>query len=96
MISETMYVIWKARCDWRIEKDSDPERAPKKEEIQNKLRAALARRIKLDYLAMDKKRFGRKAMDAKLVEKTWKALLPDWVSPSKSWRAITGVLVGIG
>lgn len=96
VISETMSMIWKARCDWRIEKESDPERAPKKEEIRNKLKATLVKRIKMDYLAMDMARLGSKATEAKIVNKTWKTLLPGSVYPAKLWRVITKVLVGIG
>lgn len=47
-VSESACLIWKLRCDWRIRCKSDPEKQHTIEEITNKWRNTLLRRVKLD------------------------------------------------
>ncbi|KNZ80733.1 Ribonuclease H1 [Termitomyces sp. J132] len=96
VITETMYTIWKIRCEWRIARDSDPERTISDEETVGRLRAAIGRKIKYDCLAIDRNRFGKIATDSETVVKTWTNLPPEEFNPLRSWRKLTAVLVGIG
>ncbi|KNZ73963.1 hypothetical protein J132_09038, partial [Termitomyces sp. J132] len=96
IMSEAAHTIWKARCEWRIGRGSDPEQTLSKKEISMKLKTALSQRIKLDCLATDTERFGKRAVETGLVRETWKHLLPEGSTPSRAWRKITAVLVGIG
>lgn len=96
VISEAAYTIWKARCEWRISRNASPGQTLTKTEMVLRMRVALERKIKLDCLATDAERFGKKATKPKVVKGTWKNLIPANTSPLRSWRKITAVLVGIG
>lgn len=96
VVSEASRMIWKIRCEWWIARGSDPEKRLTEAEIKNRFRKALACRLKLDCLATDKSRFGRRATENKVVRNTWKHFLEGSLDPLKSWRIATEVLVGIG
>ena len=96
MISEASYKIWKIRCEWRIGRNSDPERMPTQNEIKGRIRAAIARKMKTNCLATDNERFGKKAIGSELVKDTWSNLAQGLKSPLRSWKKIAVVLVGIG
>ncbi|KNZ71559.1 hypothetical protein J132_08617 [Termitomyces sp. J132] len=96
IVSEASRTIWKIRCEWRISRETDFERRLNEVEIKNTLRRAIAQRMRLDCLATDKSRFGRKTKSAERVKNTWKNFMPERVDPAKAWRKATEVLVGIG
>ncbi|PBK78096.1 hypothetical protein ARMSODRAFT_946958 [Armillaria solidipes] len=56
---------------------------------------ALNRRMKLDCILSDRKRFQRKATQKSLVLKTWQGTLLEESSLPEDWTTINGVLVGI-
>ena len=78
--SEATYTIWKARCEWRITSESDPERLLARNKMEAKFRAPMTRKLKLDCLA-DAKRFGNRAVKTSLVKSTWKNLIPEGSTP---------------
>ena len=96
VILEAAYTIWKARCEWRISREADPDHTLTKGEMISRMKAALARKIKLDCLATDAERYGNRAAKTDLVRSTWEYLCPTNLTPTKAWRSITAVLVGIG
>lgn len=96
VVSEAAHIIWRIRCTWRIADGSDPEKLPVQKTIENQVIAAIARRIKIDCLATNTQRYGKKAIKTRLVANIWKFILPRMKDPVRSWRKITEVLVGIG
>ena len=90
-----MYTIWKLRCEWRISKNSDPEKTFTDREVIQRIRVAITQRMKLDCLVTDGERFEKKAHKPRLVKSTWSNLIPDDVFPLRLWKKLTVVLVGI-
>jgi ribonuclease HI len=70
VISESMYLIWKIKCEWRILWESDPTCLHEIDEIHNKWVYTLNTRLKFDCLMTNCKRYGSKALWASLIEKT--------------------------
>ncbi|KNZ72331.1 hypothetical protein J132_04021 [Termitomyces sp. J132] len=91
-----MYTIWKARCDWTIAKEADPENVPTEKIMIGRIKATLTRHIKLDCLATDNKRFGKMTIKPGTVKSMWQSFLPDKATPVRAWRKAAAVLVGIG
>lgn len=94
--SEATYTTWIIRCEWRISRKSDPENTPTEKEILCRIKAAITKRIKLDCLATDSERFGKKAYEPRIIKDTWSNLIPEDLAPLRLWRKLTVVLVGIG
>ncbi|KNZ80655.1 Ribonuclease H1, partial [Termitomyces sp. J132] len=96
VIAEAAYTIWKARCKWRITREADPDHVLSRQEVVSQMRAALERKIKLDCMATDAERYGKKVVMQKKVHSMWKHLMSADSTPLTLWRKITEVLVGIG
>ncbi|KAF5378486.1 hypothetical protein D9615_007135 [Tricholomella constricta] len=96
IMTESTHLIWKLRCEWRIGKDSDPEKRHTETEVVNKWYEAINRRLKFDCLMTDNTRYGRKAIRSTLVKQTWKNTLQDEGNLPVNWYTRTGVLVGRG
>jgi ribonuclease HI len=95
VVSESMYTIWKIRCERAITWNNDPEKLHTTNEIHNKWLAAINARLKMDSVQTNNKIFKKKQMDPKTVLKTWKNCLKDNMHHTKNWCGKTGVLVGI-
>ena len=52
-------------------------------------------RLKFDCLMSNKRRYGRKAIDPKIVRKTWDGVLQDEQGLPDKWVYESGVLVGM-
>src|SRR4051794_23094901 len=63
LISESAYLIWKLRCEWKIERGEDPTKLHTKPEIHNKWLATINKRLLMDKLSTNKFRYGTKAID---------------------------------
>ncbi|KAF5382437.1 hypothetical protein D9615_002719 [Tricholomella constricta] len=96
IMTESTHLIWKLRCEWRIGRDSDPEKKHTKVEAENRWYEAINRRLKFDCLMTDNMRYGRKAIRSSLVRQTWKNTLQNEENLPENWYAKTGVLVGRG
>ncbi|PPR07433.1 hypothetical protein CVT24_007228 [Panaeolus cyanescens] len=94
VISESAYLIWKIRCEWRIGKAKDPTKAHTKKEITNRWIATINNRLKRDCLYTNRRRLKKLALDTKVVLHTWKGTLTDEASLPEDWVG-AGVLVGI-
>jgi ribonuclease HI len=95
IVTESMYMIWKIRCERTITWGNDPTKFHTKHEIHNKWLLAMNTRLKMDSLNTNNKVFKKKSIEAKVVLKTWKNCLKDNVHDTKNWCGKTGVLVGI-
>ncbi|KAF6754030.1 hypothetical protein DFP72DRAFT_813511 [Ephemerocybe angulata] len=89
LVSETVYAIWLNRCDWRIGKGSDPSKILPPAEVRSRLLKAINVRLRNDRILTNRRSYGKKALNKKLIERTWykvldeapsSALPPDWVS----------------
>ncbi|TDL17429.1 ribonuclease H-like protein [Rickenella mellea] len=96
VVSESMHLVWKLRCEWRISRGADPERVHTVNEIQTRWLKALDTRLRLDGLMTDKRRYGSKALSLNRVRKTWEGVLQDDHRLPDTWPRYTEGLVGIG
>lgn len=96
IISESMHLIWKIRCDWTIERKADPAKCYTTEEIETKWLNTINNRLKYDCLMSNHHRYGRKATSRQLVENTWWGTLKNEHLLQDNWTYHTdGVLVSI-
>ena len=95
VVSESMYTIWKMRCERTIAWENDPTKYHAPHEIHNKWLQCINARLKIDSIQTNSKIFKKKAIDSKTVLKTWKNCLKDNLHETRNWCGKTGVLVGI-
>ncbi|KZW01606.1 hypothetical protein EXIGLDRAFT_602731 [Exidia glandulosa HHB12029] len=96
VISESAFLIWKIRCERRIEHEDDQEKAPTVDEITGRWHATINARISHDRHLTNKRRYKRKALDEDLVLETWEDLLEKPEGLPRNWIRHPGVLVGRG
>ncbi|KZV95713.1 hypothetical protein EXIGLDRAFT_610125 [Exidia glandulosa HHB12029] len=96
IISESAFLIWKLRCERRIEHEDDLDNSPSREEITGRWQMAINARVSHDRHLTNKRRYGRKALDEDLVLKTWDGLLELPENVPANWIRHPGVLVGRG
>ena len=65
------------------------------EELTNRWLALINTRLKLDCLMANKHRYGHKAIDPRVVMKTWNGVLQDERGLPENWISDAGVLVGM-
>ena len=95
IVSESMYLIWKLRCERTITWCDDPLKVHSTYEIHNKWLQAINSRLKIDSVHTNKKIFKKKVIDKELVLKTWKNCIYNELHETGDWCGKTGVLVGI-
>ena len=95
LMSESMYMIWKLRCERTITWGGDPTRYHAPYEIHNKWLQAINARLRMDSVQTNKKIFKKKVLQPKLVLQTWNKCLRDDLHETRNWCGKTGVLVGI-
>jgi ribonuclease HI len=96
LMSESIHMIWKIRCEWRIDRESDPERLHTTVEIRRRWLLAINNWLRYDCLLTNKLRYGRKALRISTVHKTWSGTLRDEAHMPDNWHNLSEVLVGIG
>ncbi|PPQ77059.1 hypothetical protein CVT24_009763 [Panaeolus cyanescens] len=94
ILTESRHLIWKLRCEWRIQRKDDPSKKHSKKETINRWVAAINIRLKLDCLYTNKKLYKNKAIGVNLVLETWKGTLQNEHQLPKEWTG-REVLVGI-
>ena len=95
IVSESMYMIWKIRCERTITWDNDPTKTHSAHKIHNKWLQAINTRLKMDSVQTNTKIFKKKTLNPKTVLRTWKNCLKDNLHETRNWCGKTGVLVGI-
>ena len=95
LVSETAYLVWKMRNERRIRNDETRGREATDSEIRNRWIEAINRRLTIDRALTDNTRFGKRALDKKLVKSTWKHCLNREEELPDNWSSVMGVLVGI-
>jgi ribonuclease HI len=95
IVSESMYLIWKIRCERTIAWNNDPDKFHTHYEIHNKWLQTINARLKMDSIRTNNKIFKTKTIAQKTVLKTWNNCLMDNLHDTRNWCGKTGVLVGI-
>jgi len=95
VVSESVHLIWKLRCERRIAREDDPQKFQSEHEIHNRWVQAMNSRLMTDSLSTNIKKFGTKATKAKLVLQTWEGCLQGNLELPRNWCGRKGVLVGI-
>ncbi|KZV97499.1 hypothetical protein EXIGLDRAFT_607905, partial [Exidia glandulosa HHB12029] len=96
IISESAFLIWKIRCERRIQHEDDVDWTLSQAEIANRWQAIINMRISTDRLLTHKSRHKRGALGTQTVLHTWRGLLENEESLPKDWIRRPGCLVGIG
>ncbi|PPR07907.1 hypothetical protein CVT24_000591 [Panaeolus cyanescens] len=94
VISESAYLIWKVRCEWKIGRDKDPRKAHTIPEITNRWTSTINKRLNLDRLHTNKRKFPKSKVDKTLAYNTWNGTLGGEAANTDGWVK-TRVLVGI-
>ncbi|KAF6757047.1 hypothetical protein DFP72DRAFT_846403 [Ephemerocybe angulata] len=77
IITESAYLIWLLRCEWRISREQNTAKIHTVQEITARWRKAVTRRLRLDWALTSKLSFGKKALRAAEVKRTWTGLSDD-------------------
>ena len=95
LMSESAYLIWKIRCDWRIQRKGDPSLKITDHEIVNRWRKTLSSRIHMDIACTNEAQLDTKALKLATVQKTWGDLIRTKNIRGLSPEDITRFLVGM-
>ena len=93
LMSETVYFIWKLRCERVIEHQNDPARYASQKEIRNRWLTAINNRLRID-IQMTRISLSKRAIKSKTLKSTWTKIVADEDSLPKNWLKAEEVLVG--
>ncbi|KZV95419.1 hypothetical protein EXIGLDRAFT_610604, partial [Exidia glandulosa HHB12029] len=96
IISESAFLIWKIRCERRIQHEDDQNWKVNRQEATNRWKATINNRIAIDRLLTNKTRHKRGALSTQTVLNTWCDIIETKEGEEKDWIRHPGVLVGIG
>ncbi|KIY50081.1 hypothetical protein FISHEDRAFT_40068 [Fistulina hepatica ATCC 64428] len=94
LITEAAHLIWVLRCERRILNNDDPDKWQTTEEIINRWLARIDTRLALDRIMTSRKKFGKKAIKAEIVLRTWSGVLHGEKNLPENWIVGPRVLVG--
>ncbi|KAK0200559.1 hypothetical protein DFS33DRAFT_1267064, partial [Desarmillaria ectypa] len=89
-MTETVQLIWKIRCQRRIQHNWHT-----RDEVRNLWIAAMNRSSSIDRVLVNKHRYGAKALEEAMVSSTWKGTFLDERALPEDWIDQSGVLVSI-
>ena len=92
---ETAYLIWKLHNERRIRDGDKTGNKVSDSEVRNRWKHAINKRLTIDRALTNSKKFGKQAMNEKLVKKTWRGCLENKHELPDNWHNLRGVLVGI-
>ncbi|KAJ6524024.1 hypothetical protein B0H19DRAFT_972430 [Mycena capillaripes] len=93
LITESVYLIWKFRCECVIQRDGEP---PTANEVHNRWVYTINERLEIDRNPTNGIKFGQQySLPRHLVLDTWRGTLLDEGDLPKDWLKATEVLVGI-
>ncbi|KAF5371874.1 hypothetical protein D9615_006992 [Tricholomella constricta] len=90
LMAESLYLIWKLRCERIIQNDNTAHSKP---EIRARWWKAINDRLEIDK-QMTQKNLKNKAIPTRLVLSTWTGIIQDEQRLPDDWTGIRGVLVG--
>ncbi|KAJ7049615.1 hypothetical protein C8F01DRAFT_1222526 [Mycena amicta] len=93
LLSESVFLIWKIRCEVVIQDDGVPKHEAK---IHNRWLAIINERLEMDKSLTNRRRFGKiHSIHPRLVLDTWRDTLADETQLPDDWIRQDGVLVGM-
>ncbi|EJD54176.1 hypothetical protein AURDEDRAFT_52004 [Auricularia subglabra TFB-10046 SS5] len=95
VVSESAFLVWKIRCEKRIQHAEDPDWQLPEEAARDRWVAVIKRRMEQDKILSQKQGFKKKALNSWLVEDTWLDLR-NTANYDMHLLRVPGVLVGIG
>lgn len=94
IMTESLYLIWLIRCEWRIQRKEEITKAHSNQEITSMWLKRIDRRIKMDQIMASKLKFKWRKISKKLVQVTWGGTLHNEKNLPEDWIALRRVLVG--
>ncbi|KAI0327199.1 hypothetical protein GY45DRAFT_1208941, partial [Cubamyces sp. BRFM 1775] len=94
VLSETVFLIWKLRCERVIAWADQPGKVHSQDGILSAWYATLDRRLWLDQQRALRKVGRRKLLPIATVNGTWEAVIDDATDVNSDWIRRVGVLVG--
>ena len=95
LMSETAFLIWKLRNERRIRDEDAQEHRNITNETTSRWTNAINKRLTIDRHLTNDIRFGKRALNSKLVKNTWRGCLKNEEYLPENWDRNRGVLVGI-
>ncbi|KAJ7210850.1 hypothetical protein GGX14DRAFT_363068, partial [Mycena pura] len=93
LITESLYSIWKLRCECMIGRNGEP---PTENEVQNRWVQTIDERLNIDINLTNKYKFGKQySLPRVLILDTWQGTLLDENDLPTDWLKTTEVLMGI-
>ncbi|KAJ6536923.1 hypothetical protein B0H19DRAFT_867426, partial [Mycena capillaripes] len=93
LITESIYLIWKLRCECVIQRNGEP---PTANEVHNRWVYTINERLEIDRNLTNGIKFGQQySLPRHIVLDTWRGTLLDERDLPKDWLKATEVLVGI-
>ncbi|KAH9846922.1 hypothetical protein C2E23DRAFT_742892, partial [Lenzites betulinus] len=94
ILTETVHLLWKIRCERVIELEADKDKYHSMREIVRRWRASLNRRLAIDQ-ALTHPSMRKSALSKSTLHATWRGVLHNEESLPDDWAAVKGVLVGM-
>ncbi|KAF6743471.1 hypothetical protein DFP72DRAFT_796246, partial [Ephemerocybe angulata] len=94
LVSESCYLIWCLRCEWRIGREANPMRRHTVSEVTARWQSAINKRLRMDWKLTSRAIYKKKALPQRLVARTWQLIAPNLQYINE--KRIEGVLVGMG
>ena len=95
IVLETTYLIWKIRNKRSIRDEDGSEHSTVINKTTKRWRNTINKRLTIDCNPMNSSKFGKRALDSKLVRRTWRGCLNNKEGLPNNWHRRKGVLVGI-
>ncbi|KAK0504433.1 hypothetical protein EDD18DRAFT_1306014 [Armillaria luteobubalina] len=96
IMTEATHMIWKIRCQRRIQRgDDNPAKWHTNEEIQNWWTSTMNQRLTIDCLLTNSLKYGKKAIKKQAVIMTWKGAVYNEKALPEDWTTQNRVLVGM-
>ncbi|KAJ7714014.1 ribonuclease H-like protein [Mycena metata] len=93
LITESMYLIWKLRCECVIGRSGEP---PAENEIHNRWVRTINERLEIDISLTNEMKFGKQySLKPAVVLETWRGTLENEGNMPRNWLRQPEVLVGI-
>jgi len=94
LVAKATHLIWRLRCNRRIEHADEPDYQHAPAFVAAEFERVIRSRFDTDSELVNKKRYGRRALKASIVEATWRKIfpppdppLPEWMQPPAAVRA---------
>ncbi|TEB22303.1 RnaseH-domain-containing protein, partial [Coprinellus micaceus] len=94
LISESSYLAWVIRCEWRIGRQADLSKLHTRREITARWSSIISKRIRMDWNLTNKRAYGSQAIRRGLIEKTWDGVQASEHAAHPTVTLATGVFSG--